>query len=264
MNSTLQIVPFDGIWGSFARYLEAGHSLPEGPRSALDLGSGPGYPLWTLYHEYGFDALTGIDTLSESVMLAHEKRHLPRENRTQAQELLWNCSSLYELYRLVIRPENSEAHKQPLQPMEFYQHFNFRWECGIQDFLDAETKTKEETETEASQYHVIILSNILHFFPHEAARKIIAQATQLLAPGGTLWIRTYHKDSIRFQDGRFYKAAHTQAGEYRFRANQGSYYAYDEKGFLNLFPPSSIKLFEGVKNPSGNGLRFLTAIIQKN
>ena len=255
MGPSLQIVPFDGIWGTYSRYLQtSGQPLPETPRAALDLGCGPGYPLWTLYHEYGFESLTGVDLLSESAMLAHEKRHLPRENRSQAQEMLWNCSSLYEFYRLVIRPENSQVHTSPLQPLEFYQHFDFKWERKIRDFIT----------THPGKYHVIILSNILHFFPHTEAKEIIAEALQLLPPKGTLWLRTYHKDAIRFQDGRFYKAAQLKEGEFRFRANQGSYYAYDERGFRNLIGEETIQVIEGVKNPSGNGLRFLTAIIQKN
>ncbi len=247
----MEVVPFDGIWGSFDRLLQSEQiGLADCSLAALDLGCGPGYPLWVLLHEYGFQNLTGVDILSEAGMLEMEKRFLPKEGGTPQQEILRNCNSIYELYRLVIQPGQSRVIKESLQPLEFFQHFNYQWETDLLGYLQG---TNQE-------FDAIVCSNVLHFFPPPLAREILTLAKTRLKENGTLWIRVYHKESIRFQDGRFAEKVEVEEGIYEFRAKQGSYYGYDETGFKNLVNEWEVLGWEGVLNPTGEGIRFLTAI----
>lgn len=263
MKPKIEIVPFDGIWGSYRKLLDKGLlELPSGPSAALDLGSGPGYPLFILYHDFGFESLTGVDHLSESGILTQVKRHLPLEERTPPQEVLWHCNSLYELYRLVIQPEKSQVHKVSLQPLEYYQHFNFVWETSISDYL--------QSLDGKQQFDVVILSNILHFMPHQEAKVIVRNAANQLAEGGTLWVRVYHAGSEKFKGNEWERIDDTgnrvasNSPAFQFRQQGESYYAYDKDKFLNLFEGMEVLSFEGVQNTKAPGYRFLTALVRSS
>lgn len=263
MKPGIEIVPFDGIWGSYRNLLDLGRlEFPAGSLSALDLGSGPGYTLFILYHDFGFESLIGVDLLSESGILAQVKRQLPLEDRTPAQQVLWHCSSLYELYRLLIQPRKGLVHRTSLQPLEFYQHFNFVWETGIDHYLNSLDEKKE--------FDVIILSNVLHFMPHQDAKTIIESAATHLTDDGTLGVRVYHTASEKFHGKDWEridatgKRVSSDRSAFQFRQQGKSYYAYDKDGFLNLFEGMEVVSFEGVQNTSAPGYRFLTAIVKNS
>lgn len=261
MGASIQIVPFDGIWGSFSKLLDQGKiSLPDHPRSALDLGCGAGYPLYILYHDHGFTSLTGVDQLTEAGVLAQEKRHLPADRRTASQEILWNCNSIYELYRLVIQPERSKVHRSSLQPIEFYQHLNFEWGRDIEEYLTAES---------VSQFDLIILSNVLHFWPLKAAKALVKKAMSRLKAGGVLLVRVYHEGSEKFKGSGFaggkssLNPSEHKRKQMEFRKGDESYWTYNKDLFLSLFDEMEVVSFEGVRNTQVPGYKFLTAVASK-
>ncbi len=301
MKANIEIVPFDGIWGSYARLLNHGKIvLPDRPLSALDLGCGPGYPLFVLYHDHGFSSLTGVDLLSESGVLVQEKRHLPAENRTPNQELLWHCNSIYELYRLVMQPERSRIHKVSLQPLEFYQHFNFVWEQNLRQYLyDLDTNDSSEIGSPPAaiqngghsvregspRFDVVILSNVLHFQPWQEAKELVGKAASKLNKGGVLWVRVYHEGSEKFTGNGFVSTGSSglsgssgptglsglsgdapssdEPAQRQFTKNGERYWVYNKDLFLGLFEGLDVLAFEGVLNSRGPGYKFLTAVLIK-
>lgn len=144
--------------------------------SALDIGCGLPENLFPLYHDFNFDFLECVDSLTEEEAI---------KNRIDVYKEIrdTNPKRIYDVYKhLDVKKADVKSRRKILSEADFTKIFKTNFEM---DFEDYSTDRK---------YDFIILSNILHLI--EAKKEFFDKAKSLLKKSGMIYVRVNHKEKL--------------------------------------------------------------------